>query len=85
MNTKVTEKEMQVGLDFFKIFYLFIWEGGGAEEKGQADSALSSEPDMGLDLRVLIWAEIESRMLNQLSCLGSPVLDILKDTQPHSW
>ena len=45
---------------FFKRFYLFNGEkehqwggGGGSEAKGEADSLLSREPDMGLSPRTL--------------------------------
>ena len=31
-------------------------QGGGAEEEGEADSSLSREPNVGLDPRIMTWA-----------------------------
>ena len=46
------------------------------ERKFQAASTLSAEPDTGLNLtnhEIVTWAEIKSRMLNQLSHPGAPI------------
>ena len=62
-----------VCLDILWLHYLFLkdficeWErvhiGGGAEGKGQANSALSTEPNVGFDLLTLrSWPEQKSRV-----------------------
>ena len=56
-----------------------MWGGGGAEGKGErefwADSAHSTQPDLGAwshNPEIMIWAETKSQMLNQLSHPGTP-------------
>ena len=56
---------------------------GEAEGESQAGSAVSTEPNMGLDTgigptnheisEIMTWAKIKSRTLNQLSHLGAPM------------
>ena len=54
--------------------------GGGAEgENLQADTPLSTEPDVGLSLmthEMMTWAETKSQMVNRLSYLGAPIYKI---------
>ena len=48
--------------------------GRGREKESQADSLLTTEPNMGLDLMTLryTWAQTKSQSLKQLSYLGTP-------------
>ena len=71
-------------LKFFFFLSLFILRGKqheqrrGRERRERISSrlhAVSTEPDVGLDLRnheIMTWAEIQSEALNQLSHPGAP-------------
>ena len=47
-------------------------ESESTEEEGEANSPLSREPDVGLDLRTFGSQLDRKRTLNQLSHLGAP-------------
>ena len=59
----------------------------GRKEGSQADSMLSLELDVGLDLHypeTMIWAETKSQMLNQWSHPGAPLSFHSEITGHHS-
>ena len=50
--TMSCNSEIYIAFCFLKDFIYLFW-GWGAEGEGQADSALSTEPNVGLDLTTL--------------------------------
>ena len=63
-------------------FFVNVWERVGEErERENPKQALSSaKPDTGLKLMnrgIMTWAKIKSRMLNQLSHPGTPIIEFV--------